>query len=147
MTLPTEIKKKKEGYIKESYMHDFFATKLLSDRELKNYLILIIAGILMKPAEEIERDFTYLDIRLGFSKNDVNSVADLVVSFNMGYVSIEMNWTLGEVLLNKNMLYMCELLLRQAKRQEDYKKIKKYTKSISITNRHTAKRSSSREVR
>ena len=126
MTLPTKIKRiKKRNYLQESYLYDFFATKLLSDESHQDYLILLIATLIEKPVEEVAKGFSYLDIRLGLSKDTVDSVADLVVKTGVGIVSIEVNWTLGKALLNKNTLYMFELALRQVNSPEDYKKIEK----------------------
>ena len=103
MTLPTKIKRiKKRNYLQESYLYDFFATKLLSDESHQDYLILLIATLIEKPVEEVAKGFSYLDIRLGLSKDTVDSVADLVVKTGVGIVSIEVNWTLGKALLNKN---------------------------------------------
>ncbi len=90
MTLPTKIKRiKKRNYLQESYQYDFFATKLLSDESHQDYLILLIATLIEKPVEEVAKGFSYLDIRLGLSKDTVDSVADLVVKTGVGIVSIK----------------------------------------------------------
>lgn len=117
------VKKIKEDAFRESYLYDFYSTKLLADEALKDYLILIIAKALEKDVESIEKDFNYVDIRLGLSRKNVDSIADLVVKTGIGYISIEINWRMSRINIVKAMLYVCELLLRQVETAEDYGKI------------------------
>ena len=108
----------------ESYLYDFYATKIFADEEFKEYLMLVISKILKRDIEEIKKDFKYLNVRLGLSRMNVDSEADVVVKTGIGYVSLEINWTMTKKTIRKNMGYVCSLYLSQLETSEDYGKLK-----------------------
>ena len=108
----------------ESYLYDFYATKIFADEEFKEYLMLVISKILKRDIEEIKKDFKYLNVRLGLSRMNVDSEADIVVKTGIGYVSLEINWTMTKKTIRKNMGYVCSLYLSQLETSEDYGKLK-----------------------
>lgn len=108
----------------ESYLYDFYATKIFADEEFKEYLMLVISKILKRDIEEIKKDFKYLNVRLGLSRMNVDSEADVVVKTRIGYVSLEINWTMTKKTIRKNMGYVCSLYLSQLETSEDYGKLK-----------------------
>lgn len=108
----------------ESYLYDFYATKIFADEEFKEYLMLVISKILKRDIEEIKKDFKYLNVRLGLSRMNVGSEADVVVKTGIGYVSLEINWTMTKKTIRKNMGYVCSLYLSQLETSEDYGKLK-----------------------
>lgn len=107
----------------ESYLYDFYATKIFADEEFKEYLMLVISKILKRDIEEIKKDFKYLNVRLGLSRMNVDSEADVVVKTGIGYVSLEINWTMTKKTIRKNMGYVCSLYLSQLETSEDYGKL------------------------
>lgn len=108
----------------ESYLYDFYATKIFADEEFKEYIMLVISKILKRDIEEIKKDFKYLNVRLGLSRMNVDSEADVVVKTRIGYVSLEINWTMTKKTIRKNMGYVCSLYLSQLETSEDYGKLK-----------------------
>lgn len=107
----------------ESYLYDFYATKIFADEEFKEYLMLVISKILKRDIEEIKKEFKYLNVRLGLSRMNVDSEADVVVKTGIGYVSLEINWTMTKKTIRKNMGYVCSLYLSQLETSEDYGKL------------------------
>lgn len=105
----------------ESYLYDFYATKIFADEEFKEYIMLVISKILKRDIEEIKKEFKYLNVRLGLSRMNVDSEADVVVKTGIGYVSLEINWTMTKKTIRKNMGYVCSLYLSQLETSEDGK--------------------------
>ncbi len=114
MTKDTTITKEKKGTKK--FLRDYYATKLLRDKDSKDYLIAIIAAALKLEPKDIEEDFELVDIKLGLSENSKNSEADLVAQNKDFYYNIEINYSVHKIETDyKNISYICALVLKQLK--------------------------------
>lgn len=73
-----------------------------------------------------------LDLRIGVNEHIVNSEADIVGVTNKCYISLEVNYNESQRLDNKNLSYMCQLILKQLDKSSDEARENKYSKLLPI---------------
>ena len=107
--------------MEKQLLKDEVVTKLLTDKECIDYLLKIISASIGIPFTEIKENFELVDIRVGASTKIKDAYADIVAQ-NKDYIfDVEVNYNPGKRADNKNMSYICNLLLRQLKVGNKYK--------------------------
>lgn len=106
--------------MKETYLKDKFACRILSDENTREFLYEMVSKVLNVPNEEIRKDFKLIDFKVGNSVNDKNSETDVSLLTEEGYINIEVNYNYSKTLLEKNMNYVCNLYVKQIGRGSKY---------------------------
>lgn len=111
-TYKFETDKKEEK--RHVYLQDKYAIKILRDERNRDYLFKIICAATGISEKDLEEDFEIVDIRIGTSTSNVEHEADLVLKSDQIYINLEVNYGYdNKVTDNKNLSYVCELILRQ----------------------------------
>lgn len=113
MTLTDEKRETKKRT--DKFLNDYYATKLLSDKDSEEYLLKIISKAVGVNFEDVKKDFELVDLRLGISRDTKDTEADLLAKSGLGYINIEVNYKYGKTTDIKNTGYICQLILRQIK--------------------------------
>ncbi len=114
MTKDTFITKEEKKDVKK-FLRDKYATKLLRDKDCKDYLLAIISIVLGIPLEELKKGFKVIDIKVGLTNDTKNQETDVIALNHEGYYNIEINYNMSTEVDYKNMCYICNLVLRQTK--------------------------------
>ena len=109
---------------REMFMRDDVVKKLYSSKIGQKCLAKTVCQILGLPFEAIS--FKIMPTDIGVNKNIIKSEADLILENNEAIVNVEINSSTSKSIQNKNNAYVCHLVLRQIKNNQDYKnKLKK----------------------
>ena len=109
---------------REMFMRDDVVKKLYSSKIGQKCLAKTVCQILGLPFEAIS--FKIMPTDIGVNKNIIRSEADLILENNEAIVNVEINSSTSKSIQNKNNAYVCHLVLRQIKNNQDYKnKLKK----------------------
>lgn len=114
--------------VKDKFLMDFFITKILKDKDLREYLYLIISKSLGYSVEEVEKDFELCDIKVGSSRYAKDSEVDLIAVSDIGFINIEANYRSDHKISDtKNLSYVCSLIVKQLTKgdENDYKNIRR----------------------
>lgn len=115
----------------ELIMKDTTIKKLFtSTEEGREYLATIVCKILDLPPENFT--FEMIHPEIGVNENVVNSAVDIALESNEIVVNVEINSQKRHSYERKNVFYVCQLLLRQIKSSDDYKKKLKKIYQINL---------------
>ena len=115
-----QIKEKK-------YLKDKVVTKLFCDKDCQDYLIKIISKAIGIDFDDVKSGFELVDVRINANVNIKDTEADVVAENDCFFINVEINYNPKTPDVDyKNMSYICQLILRQAKPGKDnkYKDIK-----------------------
>ncbi|MBQ6841313.1 MAG: PD-(D/E)XK nuclease family transposase [Bacilli bacterium] len=107
------------------YLKDQFATKIFT--ECREFVKEFLSVLLAIDKKELESNLILEDIRVGESAEIKKSITDALYSTDDGIYNIEINYNRYKGLEIKNVTYICHLILRQAVKGQDYKKLKPIT--------------------
>lgn len=123
MALTNTTKTKKEVKSKK-FLRDFYAIRLLKDKDLRDYLLKLVSAILKDEIGELGKDYELIDIKLGNSINYKKKEADILLENEENIINVEVNYNIGKYTDYKNMTYCCELILRQLRPGNKYRSVK-----------------------
>lgn len=117
--------------VKVDNTRDVIVKKIFTstDAGLK-YLALIVCKLLKIPFENFEFTLGYPEVSV--NENVVDSKTDLFIQNDTIVVNVEINNQKKRTNRNKNYMYICQLILRQIKDQENYSKPLKKVYQINL---------------
>lgn len=100
---------------KIKYLKDSIINSLLNKEEMKEFTAYIISDLLKIPFKDVYKNLKIESNRINNNINLKNSITDNMYSLEKDLVNIEVNYNFTVESQNKNVRYMCQLLLNQVK--------------------------------
>ena len=108
----------------KTYLKDKIVNIILTSKETRRYTESIIAKALDIPLYIVKDNLELLTPRINNNVNTQYSVVDALYENNTSIINIEVNYVKHKKNQNKNMKYICQLLLRQTKTNDKGYKLK-----------------------
>jgi len=100
---------------KHLYLRDKIINIILTSKDTRCYVEAIIASSLGIPKDIVKDNLELLSPRINSNINTQYSTVDALYESNQSIINIEINFNNDKRLQNKNMKYICHLLLKQFK--------------------------------
>ena len=99
---------------KMKFLKDKYMTMIFSDIELRDFVLDIISLATKIDLDDLKNDFEVIDIKLPTPSDVKNLETDFFAKYQEGFINIEFNYLFnGSYTLNKNMSYICAIILKQ----------------------------------
>ncbi len=107
------------------YLRDDVATKIFTSEKCFNYTASVIASTLKLDFDYVRNNLKLITPKIAGNVENINAEVDAIYDLNDCVTNIEINYAYKEESMIKNELYIAQLLLRQAKPGDPYKKVRK----------------------
>lgn len=114
------------------FLKDEVINTILGNEKFKDYTSAIISAVIEVPYEEVYKNLQYKSNRINENIKLKNSITDNMYSLENDVVNIEINYNYSKETVNKNMRYLCHLLIDQVSPGE--KDLYKNVIQININN-------------
>lgn len=99
--------------MKQYFLKDTVINSLLGKEECKDFVAAIISEVMKLPYDKVKDNLRIKGNYINTNVNRKNSVADNMYNIEDGVINIEINYSCTKESVNKNMRYLCNLLLDQ----------------------------------
>ena len=106
------------------YLKDKVASIIFTDIETRKYVEYVVSKALNIPLEIVKDNLELRTPRVNANINTQYSISDAIYENNTSIINIEINYQNYAKLAVKNMKYVCHLVLRQTKINEQYPELK-----------------------
>lgn len=98
---------------KKKFLKDKVVNIILTDKDFKDYILLLIHKVTNIPLATLQEDFELMSNRINLNVNPKYSYTDALYETRDYLLNIEVNTSKSQEVLNKNARYICWLILKK----------------------------------